>query len=110
MEKIYSVKNSVVIKNEVGTSKRPNCSCGLWIDHWEKFSELSRDKCCVDGCKNDATLGAHITRPRAEDDAYKTHSYIVPMCAEHNGKHGETFNTKESCTFVWANVQKMCEN
>lgn len=64
--------------------------------------------CSVEGCKEKATDGAHITRPAAENEAYKTHSYIVPMCAMHNGKHGETFYSKDTVTFVWANVQETC--
>ena len=30
------------------------------------------------------------------------------MCDEHNGKHGETFTSKQNCTFVWANVSQTC--
>lgn len=55
-----------------------------------------------------ATVGAHITRPNAKNEDYKTHSYIVPMCVEHNGKHEEEFKSRENYTFVWANVSQTC--
>jgi hypothetical protein len=105
---VYTVDSKVKIKNEVGTSERSRCGCGPWIKHWEKFSKKSPSKCAVDGCTNNAIVGAHITRPAAEFEDYKTHSYIVPMCDEHNGKHGETFTSKENCIFVWANVSETC--
>ena len=60
MEKVYSVADQVKIKNEVGTSQRPKCSCGFWIDHWKKYSKKIPSTCSVAGCNNDATLGAHI--------------------------------------------------
>ncbi len=108
MKTVYTVESKVKIKNEVGTSERSRCGCGPWIKHWEKFSKKSPSKCAVDGCTNNAIVGAHITRPAAEFEDYKTHSYIVPMCNEHNGKHGETFTSKENCIFVWANVSETC--
>lgn len=107
MDIVYT-QSDVIIKNEVGTSKRPICTCGSWIDHWKKFSNKPAGKCAVNGCSNDATVGAHITRPNAKNEDYKTHSYIVPMCSEHNGKHGEKFTSRKNCTFVWANVSQTC--
>lgn len=108
MDTVYSVETKVKIKNEVGTSQRPRCSCGSWLDHWKKYSKKPPGKCCVAGCNNDATVGAHVTRPAAQNHDYRTHSYLVPMCSEHNGSHGQTFSTKEGCTFVWANVSSTC--
>lgn len=32
MDVVYT-QSSVIIKNEVGTSKRPICNCGSWINH-----------------------------------------------------------------------------
>ena len=51
---------------------------------------------------------AHITRPNAKYDKYKTASYIVPMCPSCNGQNGQTFTAKNNTTFVWANVSKTC--
>jgi hypothetical protein len=108
MEAVYSVTDKVKIKNEMGTSQRPSCNCGSWLAHWEKYSKQRGAKCSVDGCNEKATVGAHVTRPAAKNEDYKTHSYIVPMCATHNGKHGEIFNSKNTVSFVWANVQGTC--
>ena len=108
MDTVYSVAEQGKIKNEAGTAQRPKCSCGTWIDHWKKYSKKSPGQCSVAGCNNDATDGAHVTRPAANNEDYKTHSYLVPMCRDHNVKHGETFTSKPNCTFVWANVSETC--
>ena len=109
MNIVYSVSEKVKIKNENGTAVRPNCNCGPWIAHWEKFSKKKAGLCSVDGCNEKGTEGAHTTRPAAKNEDYKTHSYIVPMCKSHNGKHGETFTSKSDVTFVWANVKETCD-
>lgn len=108
MKIVHTVSTTAVLKNENGTSTRPNCACGSWIDHWEKLSGLKAGICSVDGCNLAGTEGAHITRPKAKDEDYRMHSFIVPMCKAHNGKHGETLISKSGITFVWANVQKTC--
>ncbi|EHU0329790.1 hypothetical protein RUX70_004440 [Vibrio vulnificus] len=107
MKKVYSVEGRVKIKNAKGTGDR-SCKCASWIKHWEKYSNKSANKCVVDGCNNSANVGAHITRPNAKSEDYKTHPYIVPFCSSHNGKHGEEFYSKINTTFVWANVKETC--
>lgn len=107
MKTVYSCNEAVKIKNANGTAGK-SCGCGSWLQHWEKFSKKKSAKCSVHGCNQQAAVGAHITRPRAENDAYKTAPYIVPMCASHNGQHGNTFDSKEGVTFVWANVTETC--
>lgn len=108
MNIVYSVRDSVKVQNEKGTSKRPLCTCGGWLKHWEKFSKKKQKQCSIVDCDKIANAGAHITRPQAKNEDYKTHSYIVPMCTSHNSMHGEIFETKENSTFVWANVQETC--
>ncbi len=107
MNTVYSCSQSVQIKNANGTATR-SCSCGSWLQHWEKYSKKKATKCSVAECSKQADVGAHITRPRAKNDDYKTSPYIVPMCSSHNGQHGETFDSKEAVTFVWANVKETC--
>ena len=109
MKIVYDMTNPVKIKNANGTAAR-KCKCGSWLAHWEIFSEQSSTKCSVTGCNENATLGAHITRPSAKNEDYKTHNYIAPMCSAHNGKHGEQFTSKSNLTFVWANVKETCGN
>ena len=108
MQNAYKLDTPVTLKNEIGTSARPNCTCGSWIGHWEKLSGLKADTCSVEGCNLDGTEGAHITRPNAKNEDYQTHSFIVPMCKTHNGKHGESLKSKAGITFVWANVNETC--
>jgi len=109
MDIVYSVESKVTIKNEVGTGEK-SCTCGPWLGHWEKHSKRKASTCSVDGCTEVATVGAHISRPNAKSDVYKTHPQIVPMCKTHNGKHGAEFVSKANTTFVWANVKETCGN
>lgn len=108
MKAVYTRNDSVVIMNSNGSAGR-SCQCGSWLDHWENLSDLQAGKCSVAGCSEYAKVGAHVTRPKAENDAYKTAPYIVPMCSYHNSQHGETFRSKPGVTFVWANKQQTCE-
>jgi hypothetical protein len=108
MNIVYTTVDEVAVKNENGTSNRKDPNCGSWISHWEKISKLQKSFCRISGCNNLATDGAHITRPYAKIDDYKTHSYILPMCPEHNGKHGEILLAKPGSTFVWANISETC--
>ena len=107
MKKVYSIINPVKIKNAVGTSDR-ECECDSWLDHWEIFSGDIADTCAVAGCDNEAEMGAHITRPNASHDGYRTHLYIIPMCYSHNGKRGKELTSKGNIKFVWANVSNTC--
>jgi len=108
MKTVYTSTDPVTIKNENGTADRSTCSCGSWIAHWEIYSGEKPNICSVEYCTSKGTEGAHVTRPKAKNDDYKTHSYIVPMCKTHNGMHGKSFTTKDKITFVWANVQETC--
>ena len=109
MNTVYSVSENVKVKNENGTSKRPACSCGSWLEHWENYSGKIQTKCSIKDCDELAEVGAHITRPNAKNADYKTHSYILPMCTTHNNQRGEILTTKKNCTFVWANVKETCD-
>ena len=107
MKKVYCSKDSVKIKNANGTAER-SCKCSSWLAHWEKYTYLRASTCCVYGCNNKAEVGAHITRPMAQSEEYKTHPYIVPMCKSHNSQLGQTFTSKSNTSFVWANVSETC--
>ena len=109
MNIVYSVEGSVKVKNENGTSKRPVCTCGSWLNHWEKFSQKKQRKCSIENCNELTYSGAHVTRPNAKNEKYKNHSYILPMCNSHNNLQGKILSTKENCTFVWANIKETCD-
>ena len=47
-----------------------------------------------------ATVGAHITRPNAKNEDYKTHSYIVPMCVEQLLLNLKIFNNSKVINLI----------
>lgn len=109
MKNSYSVSEDVIVKNENGTSHFHDGNCGSWLQHWKNYGGNDKKPCCcIKGCSKLAEHGAHVTRPKANDDYYKTHLYIVPMCAAHNGMHGEEFTAVEGTVFVRANQAETC--
>lgn len=108
VKKVYTVEESVIVKNEIGTSKRGICGCGSWLKHWEKVSDELVICCSVEDCFELAEHGAHVLRPYAKNEAYKRKSYIIPMCPTHNGQHGKELRVRIGTTFVWANVNETC--
>ena len=103
MKKVFTDPNTAIIKNVVGTGDR-ECSCGPWLDHWEKHSRKVSGLCSVDECSAIAIHGAHVQR--ILDDG--NHHFIIPMCASHNGDHGGMLIAKAGTTYVWANKKEMC--
>ncbi|WP_152494841.1 hypothetical protein [Dickeya zeae] len=110
MKESYTMKNSVTVRNEKGSSTKTDPNCDTWIQHWEKYSGKKASCCAIEGC--DATtklVGAHTLRPYAKNEDYKNHPHIIPMCSSHNGKsHEDDQKTKPDTTFVWANTSKTC--
>lgn len=91
-------------KNKKGTSNR-SCSCGSWKQHWVYGSGKSWPaKCCISGCSNSATLGAHIINSSSSVCG----EYIVPACDSCN-KLSSEFSLMGGITLVSANMQKTCE-
>ena len=111
MKSSYTATKEYCVKNVKGSSeKSPKCgNCGPWIDHWQNMSGKIAIECAVVGCDSCAEVGAHVTRPKAQNDDYKTHPYIIPMCRSHNGEHGKVLKSKPGTTFVWAS-QEACKN
>ncbi|MBP4049711.1 hypothetical protein J9978_09380 [Chromobacterium violaceum] len=109
MKKMYKADSSVTVTNANGTADRKCSNCGTWLEHWEKYSTYTAGKCSISDCNNSAEVGAHVLRPHAENEDYKTHPYIIPMCKTHNGKGSEDeMKTKGGVEFVWANVKETC--
>ena len=109
MNTAYSVKGEVSIRNENGTARFNDDNCGSWIQHWKNYGGNDDfPLCCVKGCNNFAEHGAHVTRPNAKNEYYKTHFYIVPMCAHHNGMHGKILTAVAETVFVRANQSETC--
>ncbi len=93
------------VKNINGTSDN-TCSCGSWLAHWEKFSNISLGKYCYETkCINKPEVGAHVQKDSYGDNDW----YIVPLCKTHNGKRDQVLELVDSATLVSANKSKTCE-
>lgn len=67
--------------NIQGTTGRTcECGCKTWKEHWEKYSGRRFGICAHRGCKNEATVGAHVQ----EKGGGNTTWYILPLCRTHN--------------------------
>ena len=89
-------------KNKKGTTGR-SCNCGSWKQHWLNNSgKVWPNFCSIEGCTNNATLGAHIYNKEVSGEK------IVPMCDSCN-KLEKDFNLKDGVTLVSANKQKTCQ-
>lgn len=96
----------VTIKNINGTSVFQDNNCGSWINHWKKYGGNSESPvCCVLTCSKDASVGAHVNIRDYQNQEY----FIVPMCDEHNGKHGRELDVKPGTIFVRANKSETCD-
>lgn len=91
------------VTNINGTSDN-QCQCGSWKQHWINISGKKWPTyCSEEKCIEAPVHGAHVQKSTGND------WYIIPLCADHNGKHGETIVVIESTMFVSANRQKTCE-
>lgn len=91
------------IKNINGTSDT-TCSCGSWLQHWEKFSKQSALFCPVIHCLNKDLVGAHVQKANSNDDKW----YIYPLCTSHNQSAGP-LEVSNSYVLVPANKKETCE-
>ena len=81
------------------------CTCGSWLKHWEKFSGQSVTTFCPQTtCVQRALVGAHVQKGNSGDSNW----YIVPLCATHNGKKGQSLDISDSVKLVSANVSNTC--
>ena len=67
-----------------GTSDNPKCPCGSWIAHWKNYTGIPNPACAETSCEGKGTDGGHVQKMEG-DMAW----YIIPLCKEHNGLHGE---------------------
>ncbi len=86
-------------KNKVGTGVRVAPGGKSWKAYWEENSDKSWPiKCCIKGCNENATDGAHMYCPSVDRK-----EWIVPTCHAHNMSAGE-FELKPNTNMVRANV------
>ncbi len=90
-------------KNVKGSGNLKDDNCGSWKQHWMKISgEKWPTTCCVKGCTNEATDGAHI------HEVGDKKTYIIPMCKEHNNPDNEDEFEINAITPVPANIEETC--
>jgi hypothetical protein len=92
-------------KNKGGTASRPVCKCGSWKNHWTNYSgQKWPNICSVDGCQEEAEVGAHIRNPDVEGE------YIAPFCSSCNTAGTDTnFTLRTGINLVSANRSETCE-
>lgn len=90
-QKIYKDRHPV--QNHEGSSERPKCGCGSWLNHWKIYTgnENTNPSCSYMGCSAPGVHGAHvryvkIDKTRNGELIPKPYgpSFIVPMCETHN--------------------------
>ena len=101
-------KDSMTMQNENNTSGL-DCACESWIVHWSKYAGSEATHCSVDGCDEDATDGAHVSLPKADDALHRVGVWIAPMCHEHNTQFGQRLMSKVGTMFVCADPVLTCE-
>jgi hypothetical protein len=61
------------------------CSCGSWLQHWEKFSGQHTWYCQVIACLNRDIVGARVQIAGDNDKSW----YIYPLCKTHSKSSAE---------------------
>lgn len=93
-QKVYKDRHPV--QNHEGSSKRPKCGCGSWLNHWKIYTgNEKRDPACFYmGCSKPGKHGAHVrfvkidkTKKNKKGEFIPKpygQSFIIPMCEKHN--------------------------
>jgi hypothetical protein len=99
MAKITNVGNTLRIA--------VTCKCGSWIEHWEKFSEMTRPDYCIvfPLCLKKDIVGAHVQKANSDDKDW----YIVPLCKKHSRyKASKILEISDIFPLVKANRGETC--
>lgn len=93
------------VRNINGTTNN-KCKCGSWLEHWKNFSNQKLPGFCPEiNCIEKDLVGAHVQKESKTDNNW----YIVPLCAKHNAKRGETIEITDTVALVSANTQETCK-
>jgi hypothetical protein len=92
------------VNNINGTSEN-TCSCGSWLNHWNKFTRQTVPTYCPEkSCLKAPEVGAHVQKDSYADRKW----YIVPLCKNHNQETGSALEISDSIALVSANVNETC--
>jgi hypothetical protein len=93
------------MKLNIETPSGPNCSCGSWLDHWNKFSgQPAQLLCPVLMCVEKNEVGAHVQKDSSPD---KT-TYILPLCKNHSAQAGQSIAVNDYLPLVSTNISETC--
>ena|SRR5579864_6931953 len=91
----------LIVQNPDGST----CSCGSWLDHYNKFAKQpAAVHCPLLMCVDRAEVGAHVQKEAGAD---KT-TYILPLCKRHASQAGEVIVVNDYLPLVSANVTETC--
>lgn len=91
----------LIVQNPNGST----CSCGTWLDHWNKFSgQTVPVHCPLLMCVERAEIGAHVRKEGGADNT----TYILPLCKRHTSQPGETIVVNDYLKLVSANITETC--
>jgi hypothetical protein len=93
------------MKLNIAAPSGTTCSCGSWLNHWNKFSGQSAPILCpVLMCVDKTEVGAHVQKDGNADLA----SYILPLCKNHSAQAGQSITVNDYLPLVSTNVDETC--
>lgn len=94
---------STRVRNK-GNGAEPDCKCGSWLKHWQRFSPTRASSYCnAMNCRGHPEIGAHVYKVVTPPD---TTEFIVPLCED---CHHRTEEFEVLGSFVLADRNRTCE-
>jgi hypothetical protein len=92
------------MKLNVHPPSESNCSCGTWLDHWNKFSgQPAQLLCPMLMCVEKNEIGAHVQKDNSPDKTI----YILPLCKNH-AQPGQSVTVNDFLPLVPTNLAETC--
>jgi hypothetical protein len=82
---------------------KDSCSCGSWLEHWEKHSKRPALFCSEEGCINTNLVGAFVQK--TNDDKNR---FLLPLCHTHNTSK-EELEITSSTILIPLNKKNPCD-
>ncbi len=84
---------------------RGDCACGTPLEHWQKYSAVPLPSFCYAmACPGTPAVGATVRVGPAESET----RYVVPLCIEHAGQHGQAIELIPGAQLVLARPRRTC--
>jgi hypothetical protein len=91
------------VKNINGISDSPKCPCGDWLKHWEEHIGRRAGLCCEHSCRNSAEVGTLVQKDNGKDTWF-----VVPLCREHDSRHGEELEITNEIKLIPMAARSKC--